>query len=80
MMSEGKPQNTVYARCPNKQTLATNWQQAGLHYGGEPKKDHETLMQWDASLGKFPGKPTVLGWNGKAVSGYHHELFDANVK
>ena len=65
---------TVYFKSPGGTTLATNFQEPGLHYSGKPKMDHPTLTSFDAIAAKhaMTQSPTVLDWHGDIVHGYFH--------
>ena len=65
---------TVYFKAPGGTTLATNFQEPGLHYSGKPKMDHPTLTNFDAMAAKhsMTQSPTVLDWHGNIVSDYIH--------
>eukprot|EP00505_MAST-04D_sp_SCG-Rhode-Island_P000097 Stramenopile-MAST_4_protein_97 len=62
----------VYLKAPNGQTLATNYQEPGLHYKGKPKIDAPTLEQWSEELAQFSENPIMIGYNGQHMPSYNH--------
>lgn len=70
--SDHRNKYTVYLKAPKGQTLATNFQEPGLHYKGKPKMDAPTLTHWSAEMGKFSMSPIVTGYNGQEIPGYVH--------
>merc|ERR1712065_113509 len=58
---------TLYVKCDGETTMASNYQEPGLNYGGKPKIDYPSLKNFDSELIAFPApeKLLYLGWNGK---------------
>jgi hypothetical protein len=65
----------VYSRLPDRQTLAANYQENGLHYAGGamgPDAQVAPLDGWPSAIGAFAAAPTVLGLDGKIDARYSH--------
>lgn len=64
---------TLYVNVPEKQTMAGNWRENGLHTaGGGGSTDFPLFDEWNDQVSDFPDQPTVLGYNGQPRTDYVH--------
>ena len=56
---------TVYAKCPNGLSLASNHREAGLHYSKKVGRESSLVRGFlEPSLLKFPEPPYIVSWDG----------------
>ena len=62
-----KDKLVLYFRAPGGATLASNYQEDGLHYSGVGKRDAPVISDWKAEFVQFPDNPPVVSGKGKVV-------------
>ena len=57
---------TVYSNLPNREGLAINRKEVGLHQGAsDPRPEDPLCTKWSEDYIKFPKVPVKIGYNGK---------------